>query len=88
MSSRFLGRVRQSRKRFEVQERISSNSRANDELKTTVSDLQYKSTKINPTFYGIVDSPRENVDNLIRGFVREDLKVSKNAIFLSSSTSK
>jgi hypothetical protein len=43
---------------------------------------------INPTFYGIVDSPRENVDNLIRGFVREDLKVSKNAIFLSSSTSK
>lgn len=53
----------------------------NEALKATVSDLQYESNKNNLIFYGIFDSPDENVKDLLNGFVRDELKVRKKIAF-------
>ena len=55
----------------------------NSELKSAVSELQYESTKNNLIFYGIVDRPNEKVNQLLKGFVRDEMKVKEDVRFKS-----
>ncbi|CAG2239187.1 unnamed protein product [Mytilus edulis] len=66
-----------------LKKEIAEIHKQNSELKSTVSDLQYEATKNNLIFYGIVDMPGEDVQNLLSGFVRYEMDVKTNINFRS-----
>ncbi|CAC5390151.1 unnamed protein product [Mytilus coruscus] len=66
-----------------LKKEIAEIHKQNSELKSTVSDLQYEATKNNLIFYGIVDMPGEDVQNLLSGFVRDELEIKRNVNFRS-----
>ncbi|VDI17200.1 Hypothetical predicted protein [Mytilus galloprovincialis] len=57
-----------------LKKEIAEIHKQNSELKSTVSDLQYEATKNNLIFYGIVDMPGGDVQNLLSGFVRDEME--------------
>ncbi|CAG2211114.1 unnamed protein product [Mytilus edulis] len=59
----------------EIKVSINEVKEENDELKDTIIDLQCRSMKNNLIFTGLREPENENTENLIRGFIKDELHI-------------
>ena len=62
--------------RQEIKSALSDIKEENDELKSTVLDLQCRSMKNNLVFTGLIEKENENTENVIRDFIRDQLRIT------------
>ncbi|VDI54069.1 Hypothetical predicted protein, partial [Mytilus galloprovincialis] len=66
-----------------IKKELEQIQKQNEELKSTVTDLQCESLKQNLVFYGVVDQPGENTDSLLKGFIRSEINIKSEIKFVN-----